>query len=257
MVCDVEDPLAPLMELAEVADAMEQARADVDRALWHRALRNNGAAVATEVSLRCAVASAALEGAEYDLDDVRAGTVTDPLVQGALRVATELPTLADKWTAAPRQVLARLHLLAARDLGDEDDLGRPNIDRDGSVRLATLCVLISSKTSLPAALVAAVVHGELLALRPFEHANGIIARAAARLTLASRGLDPRALIAVDTGHARRSPEYTGSSLAFATGTPDGLRSWLKHYGQAITAGAEKTTEICNMVQKGSIPSSGN
>ena len=37
------------------------------------------------------------------------GTVTDPIVQGALRVATELPGLVDTWQQAPRQVLARLH----------------------------------------------------------------------------------------------------------------------------------------------------
>lgn len=244
---EIVDPLAPLLELAEVADALEQSRAAVDRTLWHRTLRNNGATVATEVSLRSAVASAALDGAEFDVDDVRTGTVTDPVVQGALRVATELPGMVDTWQQAPRQVLARLHMLAARDLAEPDALGRPDVDADGSVRLATLCVLITSRTTLPAALVAAVVHGELLALRPFPTAAGIVARAAARLTLASRGLDPNLLIAIDVGHEVRSPEYVGASGAFTTGTPDGLRSWLKHYGQAMAYGAEVTTGICNEV----------
>ncbi|WP_147142962.1 oxidoreductase [Stackebrandtia albiflava] len=235
------------MELAEVADALEQSRADVDRTLWHRALRNGGPAVATEVSLRSAVASAALDGAEYDVEKVRSGVVTDPVVQGALRVASELPGLVDTWQKAPRQVLARLHLLAARDLAEPEELGRPVVDADGSIRLATLCVLVTSETNLPAALVAAVVHGELLALRPFPTAAGVVARAAARLTLAARGLDPRLLIAMDVGHFARSPEYVGSAGAFATGTPDGLRSWLKHYGQAMSAGAEATTAVCNRV----------
>lgn len=242
-----KDPLAPLLHLAEVADALEQARAAVDRALWHRALRNSGAAVATEVSLQCAVSSAALEGADYDVESVRNGVVTDPTVQGALRVATALPSLIDTWPTAPRQVLAKLHLLAARDLAAPDELGRPQLDAAGNTRLEALCALVTGKSTLPAALVAAVVHGELLALRPFPTAGGIVARAAARLTLASRGLDPRLLIAVDCGHAKRAPEYAGGSHAFATGTPDGLRSWLKHYGQAITAGAATTTEVCNRI----------
>lgn len=244
---DGKAPLDPLLELSEVADSLEQARAAVDRTLWHRALRNHGPDVATEVSLRCAVASATLEGVEYDLDEVRAGTVTDPIVQGALRVATELPGLVDVWPKSPRQALARLHLLAARDIAAPDELGRPCLDAAGSQRLAALCDLVTSGSTLPAALVAAVVHGELLALRPFPHAGGIVARAAARLTLAARGLDPRLLIAIDNGHLRRGPEYTGGSLAFATGTPDGLRSWLKHYGQALTRGAETTTNICNRI----------
>lgn len=241
------DPLAPLLELAEVADALEQSRAAVDRTLWHRALRNNGATVATEVSLRSAVASAALDGAQFDVEEVRSGTVTDPTVQGSLRVAGELPSMVDTWQKAPRQVLARLHLLAARDLAAPEDLGRPVVDADGSVRLATLCVLVTSQTTLPAALVAAIVHGEMLALRPFPTAAGVVARAAARLTLAARGLDPRLLMAIDVGHVERSPEYIGSSGAFTTGSPDGLRSWLKHYGQALAHGAEVTTKICNEI----------
>ena len=60
------------------------------------------------------MASAALEGHAYDLEEVRAGTVTDPVLQGALRVAEGLGGLVDLWPRAPRQVLARLHVLAAR-----------------------------------------------------------------------------------------------------------------------------------------------
>lgn len=241
----MSDPLAPLLELAEVADSLENARAAVDRTLWHRRLRREGAQVATEVSLRCAVASAALDGAEYPLDQVRAGTVTDPVVQGALRVGVELPSLVETWPKAPRQVLAKLHLLAARGLAEPEQLGRPDANPAKTARLDALCALVTAESTLPAALVAAVVHGELLALRPFPHAAGVVARAAARLTLAARGVDPRLLIAIDVGHADRAPEYTGASGTFATGTPDGLRSWLKHYGQALTRGAEITTEICN------------
>ena len=79
---------------------------------------------------------------------------------------------------------------------------------------------------MPALLRAAVVHGELLALRPFAGPNGVVARAAARLTLIADGLDPRGLVAPEIGHLAREPEYVGTANAFSTGTPDGVRSWL-------------------------------
>jgi hypothetical protein len=118
------DPLAPLLNLADVAPALDDARARLDAALRHRALRRHGGRVAAEASLRAAVASAALEGHGYDLDEVRGGTVTDPVVQGALRVAEGLAGLVDLWPRAPRQVLAKLHVLAARGVVPAEDLGR-------------------------------------------------------------------------------------------------------------------------------------
>src|SRR5256885_5546948 len=106
------DPLQPLLDLPAVASAFADARADLDAALRHRALRRSGGPVAAEVGLRSAVASAALEGHRYDRESVRAGLVTDPVVQGALRVSTALDGLAPLWGSAPRQALARLHVLA-------------------------------------------------------------------------------------------------------------------------------------------------
>ncbi|MGH8793384.1 MAG: oxidoreductase [Stackebrandtia sp.] len=237
-------PLAPLLELADVAEALEGARDAVGKTLWNRRLRRHGAKAAAEVSLRCAASSAALEGTERSVEEIRSGTVVDPNVQGALRVGAELPALIDVWPKAPRQALARLHLAAARGLADEESLGRPRLAAAASARLEALCDLAAGDAAgVPATLTAAVVHGELLALRAFPTANGLVARAAARLELASRGLDPSLLIAVDVGHARRAPEYVGAAGAFATGTVDGLRSWLKHCAQALAEGAAVTDEL--------------
>src|SRR4029453_18324879 len=105
------DPLAALLNLADVESAVKSARAAVDGAYRHRTLRRKGGAVAAEISLRCAVASASLQSDGYQVEAVRSGTVLDPVVQGALRVFEELPTLASRWETAPRQVLARVHLL--------------------------------------------------------------------------------------------------------------------------------------------------
>lgn len=235
-------PLAPLMELRDVSDALDAARAAVDGVLRHRALRRSGGELAAEIGLRAAVDSAALEGHPYPEADVRAGTVTDPVVQGAVRVSAALPGLAQRWTSAPRQVLARLHLLAARDLVPEAALGRPG---QGLDRLELLCDIVASPDGTPALLRAAVVHGELLALHPFEGPNGIVARAAARLTLIAEGFDPRALIAPEVGHRQREPEYVGAANAFATGTPDGLRSWLRHCAVSVQAGAAQLQALAD------------
>jgi hypothetical protein len=241
------DPLAPLLGLADVDAALQGARAAVDAALRHPALRRSGGPVAAEVALRCAVASAALEGHGYDLEAARAGVVTDPLLQGALRVSAALSGLAPRWMSAPRQVLARLHVLAARGTVDEAELGRPLSTPQVSVRLDALVDLLTGAGGAPALLRAAVVHGELLALGAFAGANGIVARAAGRLTLVATGLDPRCLIALDVGHLAREPEYVGSAAAFATGTRDGVRSWLKHYALATELAAAELSAVAEAV----------
>jgi hypothetical protein len=239
------DPLAPLLDLAGVEDSLTAARERVDAALRHRALRRQGGPVAAEVSLRCAVASAALEGSAYEVSQVRAGTVTDPVLQGALRVAEALGGLVDLWGAAPRQVLARLHVLAARGVVPDDELGRPLGGPETAARLDALAGLVAGGTRVPPTLLAAVVHGELLALRPFAGPSGLVARAAARLTLVARGVDPRGLVAVEVGHREREPEYVGAAGAFATGTPDGLRSWFRHYAAALERGTDELSAIAD------------
>jgi len=238
------DPLAPLVDLAGVREAVASARDRADAAMRHRALRRQGGQVAAEVSLRSAVASAALEGYGYEREAVRAGTVTDPVVQGALRVAGALGGLAERWSTASRQVLARVHVLAGRDLLDEASLGRPATP---SPRLDALMDLVAGGTSASPLVVAAVVHGELLALRPFAGPSGVVARAAARLTLVASGFDPRGLLAVEVGHLAREPEYVGAANAFATGTPDGLRAWLRHYAAAVEAAALDLEEAASVI----------
>jgi hypothetical protein len=243
------DPLAPLLDLTDVAPALAAARDRVDAALRHRALRRQGGRVAAELSLRAAVASAALEGSRYDVEAVRVGTVTDPVVQGALRVAEGLGGLVDLWPRAPRQVLARLHVLAARGAVPAADLGRLTSAAD---RVDALAGLVAGNDRTPPLLLAAVVHAELLTLRPFAGPAGVVARAAARLTLIGRGLDPRGLVAVEEGHLEREPEYVGAAGAYATGTPDGVRSWLRHYATAVEAGADRIAVVGDAVPAPSV-----
>ena len=149
------DPLAPLLDLPAVREAAETARAAVDRLLRHKVLRRESAGVSTESALRGARASAALEGPDVALTDLRSGAVDDPVVQGALRVSAALGGMVETWPRAPGQVLARLHVLAAADLVDAAALGRPA--PHAGPRLSGLLSLVTGGTAAPAVVVAALV----------------------------------------------------------------------------------------------------
>ena len=126
------DPLAALAGLPGVDEAVADARRAVDRLYGHRVMRRRAAEVTSESALRGARASAALDGADWPLEEVRRRSDfgTDPgarTVGGALRVNAEAGQLLGTWRHSPLQVLARLHLLASGD--DTTGAGRPR--RDG------------------------------------------------------------------------------------------------------------------------------
>ncbi len=243
------DPLAPLLELPGVRDAADGARAAVDRLLGHRVLRRESAGVSSESALRGARASAALEGVDVPLAELRAGEVTDPVVQGALRVSVGLGAMVDTWDRAPGQVLARLHVLAAADLVGPDRLGRPA--PDVGPRLGGLFSVITATTTLPAVLIAAVVHGELAAMAPFGTVDGVVARAAGRLTGIARGLDPKAVSVPEVGFAELGVEAYEAALAgYRSGRPDGVAGWLVHCCRATEHGALEGLAVCESLQRG-------
>ena len=68
-------------------------------------------------------------------------------------------------------------------------------------RLDGLAELVIAGSAAPALVTAAVVHGELLALRPFGSYNGLVARAAERIVLIGSGLDPKSICPAEVGHA--------------------------------------------------------
>ncbi len=242
------DPLAPLLDLPGVADGVARTRGAVDTLLGNRTLRRRSADVSAESSLRGAWASAWLAGDEVPLEQVRSGAAGDrSVVQGALRVQAAVGALADTWTRAPRQALARLHALAAADLVGADDLGRP---RPGTAdRLDTLAAVLAA-TSAPAVVVAGVVHGELLGLDAFTPSSGVVARAAVRLTLIERGLDPKSLVVVEAGHRELRAGYDEALEAYRSATPAGIAAWLVHCADAVVAGAQEATAICEAIARG-------
>jgi hypothetical protein len=243
------DPLAHLLELPGVREAADGARARIDRLLAHRLMRNRSAEVSTESALRGARASAALDGVDVPLAELRAGRVEDPVVQGSLRVSVALGSMTETWSRAPGQVLARLHVLAAADLVDRAALGRPSAH--AGPRLAALFALVTGPTTIPAVLVAALVHGELAALAPFGTADGVVARAAARLTGITRGLDPKAVSVPEVGFVELGREAYGTALAgYAAGSPEGVAGWLVHCCRATEHGALEGLAIAEAILRG-------
>ena len=216
----------------------------------HRVLRRQSAAVSSESALRGARASAALAGAEVSLADLRAGGTADPTVQGALRVVGGLGTLVTVWEQAPLQALARLHVLAGAGSVPTDRLGRPGGSPVVAARLRGLADLLAGGTQVPGTLLAAVVHGELATLAPFGGADDLVARAAERLTLVTRGVDPKAVGVPEVGHLERAEDYRSALAGYATGSAEGVAGWLRHCAVAVELGAREGLAICEAVLRG-------
>lgn len=245
------DPLAAVARLTGVFEATEAARGAVDallRDLMGPDLRRRGPEVSAESLRRGAWASAALEGAGGALADFHPPLPADgdgAVRRGALRVIGELGGLVPVWERAPLQALARLHALAASDAVAADELGRPRIDPEVSARLAGLADVLARPTTAPAVVVAAVVHGEVLAVRPFPWGSGLVARAAARLVLLSRGLDPRAASVPEVGILDLgSPAYAAALAGYASGSPDGVAAWVVFVATAVGLGARAGRQVC-------------
>ena len=244
------DPLAPLLELPGVAEASDRARDALGRAHRHRANLRGWPVTAAEASLRAARASSVLDGGPVRLDDLAdAAGVSDPVFGGALRVAQELEggegPLVGIWQRAPLQALARLHMLAAADHVEDDRLGRPRADAEVGPRLELLADVVTGRTGAPAPVVAAVAHGELLTLRPFGSADGVVARAVSRLVTIASGLDPHGLGVPEVIWMRQPADYRAAARGFAEGTPDGVGAWLVLCCRAMQAGAQEALSIAD------------
>ena len=233
------------MGLPGVEKAVNRARDAVTAVHRHPANRHGWPATAAEASVRAARASALLDGGSAILPST--GPVHDPVLAGALRVAAALGGLLGTWQRAPLQALARLHVLAAADLSSELQLGRPGSSPGAPVRLNMLAQLVTGGSQVPAPVLVAVVHGELLALAPFAAANGVVARAAARLTAVSSGLDPKGLVVPEVAHLRHEPQYRAAAAGFSSGAAEGVGGWVVHCCTALTAGAREAISIASAV----------
>ncbi len=232
----MSDPLARLGRLDGVGSAMAASRDGIDALLRDRGLRRTAPSSTAESLLRGAHASAVLEGSRSTADEVRS-TGGDLVARAALRVSTELLGLVPTLATSPLQVLARLHTLAARGEVPDAELGRPR-DPQAAARLQDLGRLVTGPTAAPALLVAAVVHADLVTQAAFVSHNGIVARAAERLVLVARGVDPASLVVPEAGHLALRREYESNLGGYRDGGPAGVRAWLLYAAEAYARGAE-------------------
>lgn len=243
-----QDPLAPLLDLPGVREASDKARDAVGAAHRHPINMRQWDKTSREASWRAGRSSAAMDGGTTDISREDLG---DPIAAGAVRVAQSLDSdsldqAVTVFRRAPAQSLARLHTLAASDLvEDKDLLGRPRSEPHIAQRLDFLAQLITGGTSVPAPVLAAVVHGDLLVLQPFTEANGVVARAASRLVSATTGLDPHLLGVPEVFWLSKVGKYKELSDQFASGEPEALADWIIFCCDGMEAGAKEALSIAD------------
>jgi hypothetical protein len=191
---------------------------------------------------------------------VRAAALVDSLVPDlGARSARPLPPLG--------QLLARLHSAVAAGWLPPDEVGRPRAartphdlrglgpapDQDEVAARLRLLTDVVAGTGAPALVVAAVVHGELLALRPFAAGNGVVARAAGRLLVTTRGLDPTGSAVPEAAWSPNPHVYVATAAGFATGDADGVARWVAGYADALVTGAVRGRTIADAVLAGRLP----
>ncbi len=262
------DPLGALTQLPGVADSVANVRTAVDAVLWPRNLGGDGPQLAVASRVHGAQASAAIDGIDFATEAWWSGDAWEDspmgrIAAGVWRGYRELPNLVDVWRSAPLQALARLHALVAKGIEDDAALGRP---REGDVtdplrlgppgdvaelgaRLSLLGSLVGKGTSAPAVVEAAVVHGELMALRPFATGSGHVARMASRLVLASRGLDPDQLTVPEIGIMQVGrPRYVDALRRYQSGSSDGVADWINYFATTVITGAAAADEILSGIR---------
>ncbi len=226
------DPLEWLTGLEGVPSGFASTRDGIDALLRDRGLRRSTPEQTAESLLRGAHASAALEGSSATLDQVRAGE-GDATAEAAVRVSTELLGLVPVLGRSPLQAFARLHALTGAP-----DPGRP-VSPEAAERLRSLGTTVLT-TRVPALLLAALLHAELATAAPFSARNGVVARAAERLVLVARGVDPASLVVPEAGHLALRAEYQSNLRGYATGGRSGLHAWLLYAAEAQARGAESS-----------------
>ncbi|MCU1432625.1 MAG: filamentation induced by cAMP protein Fic [Actinotalea sp.] len=275
-------PLESLAALPGVGDAVGEARAGCEELRWHRALRRTWPAARAEAGFRCAHAGTVLDGLRVPLALVRdvardalpppAGPDGDAVL-GALRVQSVVeglmapPSASAGHRSVPfAQLLVRLHV-AAHVRGSVGAPGRPRgtdqpADLVGlgpavtgaelAARLTALGDLVSRPlpAHVPALVLAAVVHGELLTLRPFSSANAAVARAVFRLQLTWHGVDPVGVVVPEAQWAQTPMVYLSSAAGFATGEGDRVAAWLRGCAAAVARGAQEGTAVADAVLAG-------
>ena len=230
------DPFIAAASLEGIPSAFAATRDGLDSILRDRGLRRSTPEATGESLLRGAAATAAIEGSAYDVEALQAGE-GDATARGAVLLSTELLGLVPVWNRSPLQAIARIHSLAAGGSAGPEDLGRP-ANPEGAERLNLLSRLVSLPTEAPGLVVAALVHAEIAAAGAFVSHNGVVARAAERLVLVAKGVDPASVLVPEAGHAAEVAGYRSALAAYQAGDANGIHQWLMYASQAFSRAAE-------------------
>ncbi|MCW2768992.1 MAG: oxidoreductase [Aeromicrobium sp.] len=232
----VSDPFISAAQLEGIPSTYAGTRDGIDAILRDRGLRRSTPEDTARSLLLGAAATASLEGSTYDAETLAAGG-GDEVARGAVRLSTELLGLLPVWSRSPVQALARIHALAAAGTTDDADLGRP-VNPAGVERLTELAWMLGQPTEAPGLVVAALVNAEITAAGAFASHNGIVGRAAERLVMVAKGVDPASVLVPEAGHAAEPDGYRSALAAYSSGTPTGVHQWLMYASQAFTRAAE-------------------
>jgi hypothetical protein len=249
---EAQDHWVALGRLPGVAEALSSAHEAVTAASVDRGLRRRLPDVVREVTVRGAVASAALEGVVVPVADLRSGTLAAAAEPGrtglaALRVGMESARMVPVWRRAPRQAVARLHTVACADLvaagASQATVGRPRGDLDEELRSTLLFTLDEAGRGSGHALVrAAVVAAEIAANEPFGWGSGLVSRGAADVVLRAAGLDQFGVLSIAVGHLE-SGGYASALARYRAGTASGVADWIVHVAHAVQRSAEDAVSV--------------
>ncbi len=225
-----------LVSLEGVPSAFAATRDGIDALLRDRGLRRTTPEQTAASLLLGAHASAVLEGSTSTFEEVAEGA-GDAIAVDAVRVSTELLSLVPVLGRAPLQALARLHAVASASSLPEERRGRPR-DAAAAERRRSRAAALLAETEAPALRVAALVHADLATVAPFPSHPGIVARAAERLVLVARGVDPASLTVPEAGHLAHREAYESNLRGYASGEDSGIHSWLLYAPEAFASGAD-------------------
>lgn len=117
-------------------------------------------------------------------------------------------------------------------------------------RLAQIVVLIDTP-NLPALVRVALVHAEMLTVRPFALANGALGRLLVRHLSVRDGLDPTGVSVSDYYAGRVPGAYAEAAQAYASASLEGVVAWIIWQAEALLEGMRQGSELSRAVQAGS------
>ena len=126
----------------------------------------------------------------------------------------------------------------------------PNLGgQDLRERLAQIVTLIDTP-NLPALVRVALVHAEMLTVRPFALANGALGRLLVRHLSVRDGLDPTGVSVSDYYAGRVPAAYAEAAQAYASASLEGVVAWIIWQAEALLEGMRQGSELSRAVQAG-------